>query len=73
MEGLSKRKRALASLIAVFLFFFGFWGISVFAAAVGKVPIEKAFPDRLFFLAVGCTLQVCLLISYPLRRSFQLV
>lgn len=72
MEVLSKRKRILVSLIAIFLYFFGFWAISVFAAAAGGVPIEEAFPDKLFFLKVGFVLQVCLLISYPLRRPFQL-
>lgn len=72
MEGLSKRKRAIASLIVVVMFFSGFWGISVVAAAIGGVPIEKAFPDKFFFLTVVCTLQVCLLVSYPLQRPFHL-
>jgi hypothetical protein len=73
MKEFTMKNRILASLIGIFLAFFGFWGISVFAAVLGRVPMSQAFPNKMFFLAAICIFQICLFFSFPIQSQFQVL
>jgi hypothetical protein len=73
MKEFPMKNRIVASLIAIFSAFFGFWGISIFAAVLGRVPMGQAFPNKLFFLTAICIFQICFFFSFPIQSHFQVL
>jgi hypothetical protein len=70
MKDLTIRNKLILSLVSIFLTFFGFWGLSLLAAAVASRPLGDAFSHKVLILLATALLQFCIILSQPIRRKF---